>query len=188
MRRLRAMAVAVVLVASLLVPVADVAAADPSVTVVGSFQSELGCGGDWQADCATTHLAYDAGDDVWQGTFNVPAGNWGYKAAINDSFAENYGLHAQKDGLDIPLNLASVPTSSSTTTRRATGSPITALGHRRRPRQLPVRAWVPGRLGSRLPRILAPGPRWRRHLCVRDDRATEGHVRVQGRDQRGPGT
>jgi glucan 1,4-alpha-glucosidase len=90
------------------VPASTVVAVDPtSVTVVGSLQSELGCSGDWQADCATTHLGYDAGDDVWQGTFPVPAGNWEYKAAINDSFDENYGLHAQKDGLNIPLNLPS---------------------------------------------------------------------------------
>ena len=32
----------------------------------------LGCTGDWQPDCAATHLAYDAGDDVWQGTFSLP--------------------------------------------------------------------------------------------------------------------
>ena len=53
-----------------------------SVTIAGSLQSELGCPGDWQPDCAVTHLAYDAEDDVWQGTFSIPAGNWEYKAAL----------------------------------------------------------------------------------------------------------
>ena len=102
------MVVAAIVVASLLVPSATTSAADPlSVTVVGSLQSELGCSGDWQADCATTHLGYDSGDDVWQGTFPVPTGSWEYKAAINDSFDENYGLHAQSNGLNIPLNLPS---------------------------------------------------------------------------------
>src|ERR1700752_504001 len=57
-----------------------------NVTVAGSLQSELGCSGDWQADCATTHLAYDAGDDVWQGTVTVPAGGRGYKAPLNDAW------------------------------------------------------------------------------------------------------
>ena len=33
-------------------------------------------------------------------------GSYEYKAALNDSFTENYGLHAQKDGPNIPLNLA----------------------------------------------------------------------------------
>ena len=67
--RLRTALVAVVLVASLL-PVAAATAADPlSVTIAGSLQSEAGCPGDWDPACATTHLAYDANDDVWQATF-----------------------------------------------------------------------------------------------------------------------
>src|SRR5438132_6368381 len=67
--------------------------APSSVTIAGDLQSELGCSGDWQPDCANTHLTYDANDDVWQGTFNVPAGNWHYKAALNNSWDENYGQH-----------------------------------------------------------------------------------------------
>lgn len=79
---------------------------DPtSVTVAGSLQSELGCSGDWQPDCANTHLLFDADDDVWQATFNLPAGNWEYKAALNNSWDENYGLNATPNGLNIPLNL-----------------------------------------------------------------------------------
>ena len=46
--------------------------------------------------CAATHLAYDAGDDVWQGAWNVPAGSYQYKAALNNSWTENYGLHAEQ--------------------------------------------------------------------------------------------
>ena len=82
------------------------AAAPTSVTVAGSLQSELGCSGDWQADCAVTHLVYDASDDVWQGSFTVPAGSWEYKAPLNDTWDENYGLHAQFNGPNIPLDLA----------------------------------------------------------------------------------
>jgi glycosidase len=80
-----------------------------SVTIAGDLQSELGCSGDWDPGCAATHLTYDANDDVWQGTFTVPAGNWQYKAALNNSWDENYGLHAQLNGANIPLNL-SAPT------------------------------------------------------------------------------
>ncbi len=76
-----------------------------SVTVVGSLQSGLGCASDWDPACAATHLAYDAGDDVWQGVFAVPAGNWEYKAALNDAWTENYGLNAAPGGANIPLNL-----------------------------------------------------------------------------------
>ncbi len=77
-----------------------------SVTIAGSLQSELGCAGDWDPACASTHLAYDAGDDAWQATFTVPAGGWEYKAALNDSWDENYGQNAQPGGDNIPLNLA----------------------------------------------------------------------------------
>ena len=74
-----------------------------AVTIAGSLQSEAGCPGDWDPACAATHLAYDAGDDVWQGTFTLPAGGYEYKAALNDAWTENYGLHAQLDGANIPL-------------------------------------------------------------------------------------
>ena len=78
-----------------------------SVTVAGSLQSEAGCPGDWDPTCATTHLTYDAGDDVWQGTFALPAGSYEYKAALNDAWDENYGLHAVPGGANIPFTLPS---------------------------------------------------------------------------------
>ena len=81
---------------------------DPStVTVVGSLQSELGCAGDWDPACAATHLSYDASDAVWQGIWTVPAGSWEYKAALNDSWDENYGANAVRNGANISLSLAS---------------------------------------------------------------------------------
>jgi pullulanase-type alpha-1,6-glucosidase len=76
------------------------------VVVPGSLQSELGCPGDWQPDCAATGLVLDREDDVWQATFDVPAGNWEYKAALNGTWDENYGLNAARNGGNIPLNLA----------------------------------------------------------------------------------
>jgi len=70
----------------LLIPSATANTPAPlSVTVAGSLQSEAGCTGDWDPACAATHLAYDATDDVWQGTFSLPAGSYEYKAALNDS-------------------------------------------------------------------------------------------------------
>ena len=77
-----------------------------TVTIPGSLQSELGCAGDWQPDCAATGLTFDAVDRVWQGTFNVPSGAWEYKAAINNSWDENYGANAQRNGANIGLALA----------------------------------------------------------------------------------
>ncbi len=71
---------------------------DPSsVAIAGSLQSELGCPGDWQPECAATDLTFDAEDDVWQATFNIPAGSWEYKAPLNDSWDENYGAGGVQD-------------------------------------------------------------------------------------------
>jgi glycosidase len=78
-----------------------------SVTVAGSLQSELGCSGDWQPDCAATHLAYDSNDDVWQRAFDIPTGSYEYKAALNNSWDENYGAGAVSNGPNIPLSLGS---------------------------------------------------------------------------------
>jgi glucan 1,4-alpha-glucosidase len=109
--RLRPVLIAAVLLASLLPTTNVLASHTPnptSVTVAGSLQSEAGCPDDWLPDCATTHLGYDANDDVWQGTIDdLPAGDYEYKAPLNDSWNENYGLHAVFDGANIPLNLPS---------------------------------------------------------------------------------
>src|SRR5215216_4025821 len=78
-----------------------------SVTLVGSLQSEVSCAGDWDPTCTASYLSYDGGDDVWQGSWNVPAGDTGsyeYKAALNNGWDENYGLHAQPGGANIPLS------------------------------------------------------------------------------------
>ena len=108
-KRLRVLPFVVALIGSLVVaPATAQARPDPaSVTIAGSLQSGLGCPADWDPTCTTTHLAYDAGDDVWQGSFSVPAGSYEYKAALNDAWDENYGLHAGPTG----------PTSRSTCRR-----------------------------------------------------------------------
>src|SRR6266542_273369 len=77
--------------------------APTAVTIVGELQSELGCSGDWDPACAATHLTYDANDTVWQGSFTPPAGSYQYKAALNNSWDENYGLHAAPGGGNIAL-------------------------------------------------------------------------------------
>src|SRR5688500_1753893 len=72
--------------AGAVVPVlASHTAAPASVTIAGSLQSEAGCSGDWEPGCATTHLGFDANDQVWQGVFALPAGSYEYKAALNDA-------------------------------------------------------------------------------------------------------
>ena len=80
-----------------------------SVNIPGTHQDELGCSGEWQPDCEDTMLTYDEEDDVWQGTYEIQPGNDTdkkgprYKAALNGSWAENYGQNAAAGGPDIPL-------------------------------------------------------------------------------------
>ncbi len=76
------------------------------VVVPGTIQSVLGCSGDWQTDCDVTALVYDADDDLWQATFDLPAGDYEYKVALNGTWDVNYGLNALPGGANIPLSLA----------------------------------------------------------------------------------
>ncbi len=80
--------------------------AQTSVALVGSLQSELGCAGDWDPGCGATFLTPDPTDDVWQGTWTVPAGSWEYKTALDGSWDENYGANGALNGANIVLNLA----------------------------------------------------------------------------------
>ncbi len=79
-----------------------------AVAVPGSFNSEIGCPGDWQPECENAQLAYDANDDVWQKVITITAGapiTHEYKAALNRSWDENYGLGGVQGGPNIPLPL-----------------------------------------------------------------------------------
>lgn len=65
-------------------------AAPTTVTVIGDFQSELGCPADNDPTCTATQLTLDAGDGVWQKSFDIPAGTWHYKVAIDGALTETY--------------------------------------------------------------------------------------------------
>jgi hypothetical protein len=84
-----------------------------SVTIASSFQKALGCSDNWQPACSATYLKYDPEGDVWTGTFNLSAGSWEYKAALNNSWDENYGLHAARNGANIPLDLSAATGATS---------------------------------------------------------------------------
>ncbi len=75
------------------------------VALVGSLQSELGCPGDWQPECVQTRLQPVAGSPgVFRGTFDVPAGAFEYKVALNNSWDENYGAGGAAGGANIALD------------------------------------------------------------------------------------
>jgi hypothetical protein len=62
------------------------------ITVPGSFQSELGCPGDWQPDCMRPWLQDKDGDGVFAlATTRIPAGTWEFKVAHDLGWDESYG-------------------------------------------------------------------------------------------------
>ncbi|MCK6079191.1 pullulanase-type alpha-1,6-glucosidase [Microbacterium sp. EYE_5] len=105
-RRVLAAATSGILLSSALALTAPVAAAaDPrSFALVGDLQSELGCSGDWQPDCTATELAPTSTPDVYAAEFEIPAGSFEYKVAVDDSWDEAYGLDGGGD--NIPLTVA----------------------------------------------------------------------------------
>ena len=81
-----------------------------NVSVPGDLNSEMGCLDpamkplDWAPDCNQAQLAKRS-DDIWSGTYTLPAGEYSYKAAINKSWDENYGAKAVKNGGNIAVTV-----------------------------------------------------------------------------------
>ncbi|MGX5772310.1 pullulanase-type alpha-1,6-glucosidase [Microbacterium trichothecenolyticum] len=85
------------------VAIAPAAAAERTFALVGSLQSELGCADDWKPDCAATELTATDTAGVYAAEFEVPAGSYEYKVAVNDAWDESYGLNGGGD--NIPLTI-----------------------------------------------------------------------------------
>ena len=78
----------------------------PVATAVGSFQSELGCAGDWQPDCLRSWLQDPDGDGTYTFvTATIPTGNYEAKVAVDESWAVNYGQNGAPGGANIPFNV-----------------------------------------------------------------------------------
>jgi pullulanase-type alpha-1,6-glucosidase len=98
---------ALVLTGAVAVPAivaAPAVASERTFALVGSLQSELGCAEDWKPDCPQTELAATGTAGVYAAEFEVPAGAYAYKVAVNDAWDESYGLDG--GGNDIPLTIA----------------------------------------------------------------------------------
>ena len=99
------------------------------VTAAGSFQSELGCGGDWDPGCLASWLLDVDGDGIYSRTFsNIPAGNYEFKVAINegwdvsypagnvpflvpsgDDFSVIFSFNSNNNGVSVEIQRASAP-------------------------------------------------------------------------------
>ena len=84
--------------------VADHTDTPERVTLVGSLQDEIGCDGDWAPGCDDSRLEPVRGASTYEAVFEVPAGSYELKVAINGGWDESYG--GGGDGsANIPLNL-----------------------------------------------------------------------------------
>jgi hypothetical protein len=91
-----------------LVAAQPASAADPqpsAVSVPGSFDSEVGCPGDWQPECPQIQMTQRSNDGIWSITLALPAGSYEYKAALDKSFNVNYGKGAVQGGPNIPITV-----------------------------------------------------------------------------------
>ena len=88
------------------VPPTVAAAADLMVTAAGSFNSEIGCPGDWQPDCSAAQLSKRSNDGIYSATFAIPAGDYEYKVAIGGTWDENYGQGGVLGGANVALSVA----------------------------------------------------------------------------------
>ncbi|WP_158277240.1 pullulanase-type alpha-1,6-glucosidase [Serinibacter arcticus] len=105
------------------------AAAVRTFTLVGSLQSELGCAGDWDPTCGATLLAETATPGVYAADFEVPAGSWEYKIAVDGAWDEAYGLEGGAE--NAPLTLGGTTTLRVTfddTTKRVGLTPLGLAG------------------------------------------------------------
>ena len=93
---------AALVVSGLLVPLGALPAhaAQRTVTLVGTMQSELGCGKDWDETCTSTDLAPVEGTTTYAKTVTVPAGTYAYKVDSVPRIAVNgkYYTSAEKAG------------------------------------------------------------------------------------------
>ena len=70
---------------------AEVEEAPSTVTLVGSLQDELGCAGEWDPECEATALTPVEGEPgAYARSFDLAAGEYEYKMALNGSFDESY--------------------------------------------------------------------------------------------------
>ncbi|MDX6511080.1 MAG: hypothetical protein QOE36_584, partial [Gaiellaceae bacterium] len=72
----------------------------------GSFQSELGCPGDWDPGCLRSWLQDPDGDGIYSfETTAIPAGSYEAKVALDESWDVNYGQGGAQNGSNIPFTV-----------------------------------------------------------------------------------
>ncbi len=80
------------------------------VNVPGSYQAAAGCPGDWQPECAVTAMTLGDDGKYHSGPFNLAAGDYEFKVALDGSWTTNYGSDGAQDGPNYKITLAAAGT------------------------------------------------------------------------------
>ena len=76
------------------------------VNAPGSWQAaSTACDGDWDPACEGSALT-DNGDGTYSATFDLPAGDYEAKVALDGAWTENYGVDGELDGENYTFSLA----------------------------------------------------------------------------------
>jgi hypothetical protein len=76
-----------------------------SVSLIGTFQQGLTCDEDWSVNCKESELHYEALSDIWRGSFNLPAGQYEYKAMLDKNSDLVYGRDGSSAENSLPITL-----------------------------------------------------------------------------------
>ena len=74
-----------------------------AVAAAGSFNSEIGCPGDWLPACAQAQMALDPATGLWTLAVDLPEGSYEVKAALERGWDENYGEGGVRGGANVPF-------------------------------------------------------------------------------------
>ncbi len=86
----------------------------PIITVPGSFQSEIGCPGDWAPDCLRSWLQDPDGDGIYTFTATgIPAGSYEAKVTHGLAWDENYGVGGVPGGANYSFSTSGKPVTFS---------------------------------------------------------------------------
>lgn len=76
------------------------------VNVPGSYQAQVGCPADWQPDCpVTAMIKSEDGKSYLAGPFNLTAGDYEVKVALDGAWTTNYGVDGAAGGDNIKFSL-----------------------------------------------------------------------------------
>lgn len=87
------------------VEISPLALTADSIVAAGSFNSEVGCPGDWNNDCEAAELVLDEDSGLYIGEFDLDAGSYEYKISRGASWEDEnvWGEFGQQPGDNIPF-------------------------------------------------------------------------------------